>query len=429
MKLTSLLVGIGLFLSSCGSTDSAPELSYETNKQADIQQIKRDYQNFDLVASDQDTVFRSIDLYNAIENLQEIKSNPIIAVIDARFDINQRGIRERIWQAPPGIDTRCSGSTNGCNTSMYELNDSQYGNDNFELGSGFCSFSDSACYHGTAVAGLAVGYETGLEVLGVCPVCELLPLRVADDNGDIKDEAIIGALRYISNLKQQGVPVRVINSSFGKFIDSEKVALSIKELPGIRDTLIVAAAGNENTSRRSYPAGFENVISVASVDLFTNRKSVFSNYGSWVDIAAPSGVSNQWLDGISDSFRLDGTSFSAPLVSGVAGLVLSQEPELKAKDLRARLLATADAQALYGQGKNPAYLVSTDGQQVPMLGTGVVNANNAVTGTITATPQAEKQIKAMCGAIGIHSSSYLGLLLLVLGPFVITLRKGDSDAA
>ena len=137
----------------------------------------------------------------------------------------------------------------------------------------------------------------------------------------------------------------VINASWGGDGMSDELAEAIL-YANDHGVLFVAAAGNEGTSSRFYPAGFKapNVISVGAIGPDGHRPS-FSNYGSWVDVAAP----GTWVLGAfvlpgdaecSDYCYLDGTSFAAPHVAGVAALAAQAKPSLlgSASSLRSKLI-------------------------------------------------------------------------------------------
>lgn len=137
--------------------------------------------------------------------------------------------------------------------------------------------------------------------------------------------------------------------------------------------LVIFAAANFNSSDNYYPASYEPVLSVASTN-HQDVKSWYSNYGSWVDIAAPGGETNITDQGVLSTLPsnqygfFQGTSMACPHVSGVAGLLVSQmggsgfTPAL----LRSRLVQTTDKI----DAQNPSYL----GQ----LGSGRLNAANAL---------------------------------------------------
>lgn len=114
--------------------------------------------------------------------------------------------------------------------------------------------------------------------------------------------------------------------------------------------IVIFSAGNEDDDAEHYPAFYEHTLSVSAIT-HRNKKSYYSNYGEWVDIAATGGETNTVtqqgiLSTLSNSQYgyFQGTSMSAPHVSGVAALIVSKlggaglTPEL----VRARLIQTSD---------------------------------------------------------------------------------------
>jgi subtilisin family serine protease len=85
--------------------------------------------------------------------------------------------------------------------------------------------------------------------------------------------------------------------------------------------LLVASAGNNNTSAPQYPAAYSGVMTAAATDLF-DKKAVFSNYGNYIFVDAPGVNIISTYPGGSYSI-VSGTSFSAPAVAGTAALVRS----------------------------------------------------------------------------------------------------------
>jgi len=179
--------------------------------------------------------------------------------------------------------------------------------------------------HGTHVAGSAAAVSNnGLGVAGTCPNCALYNVKVLGDNGS-------GAWSWIANgiVWAADNGAKVINMSLGGSTGSSTVEDAVNYAWN-KGAVLVAAAGNSGSSSPSYPAYYSNVIAVAATDQNDNKAS-FSNYGPWVDIAAP-GVSilstapdhrnRIWGFGVKYG-TLSGTSMASPHVAGVAGLVWS----------------------------------------------------------------------------------------------------------
>ena len=421
--MKKILISVFLTLAvSCGDDSQTPEFVGEDSSNASLalESSLRGYQGLDEDWPVTSQLFFETASLAALQSINPT-AIPTIAILDSNIEFGDEAFSERIWQSPSDMETYCQGDGYGCDTSGYSLGDDSFGfklpmnaRDSFPS----CDLFDRACFHGTTVAGIAAGFDPERGIFGVCPFCKILPIKVVNDDGVVTDDAIVGALRYMNNLNRQGANIRVANASFGKFLSSEMVAINIRDLPHLKDTLMVAAAGNENTSLPSYPAGWDNVIAVASTDLFSGLKSDFSNFGTWVDISAPSGLGEQF-GLVSSPIDLIGTSYSSPVVAGVAALVLSQEPTLSGKQLRERLLQSADGNTLYND--NPDYLLVDDGQTFPLLGSGIVNAENAVknlAGEQISKP--DNRITPVCGSIGANVPlGSFGFLLLI--PIVLFL--------
>ncbi len=117
-----------------------------------------------------------------------------------------------------------------------------------------------------------------------------------------------------------------------------------------KEAVLVAAAGNDNTTDMSYPAAYENVIAVGATDN-NDQKASFSNYGDWVDIGAP-GVnilstapdhSNRlWGRGVKYAYG-SGTSMAMPFVAGVAGLIWAKGECTSDDCVRYKIESSADS--------------------------------------------------------------------------------------
>jgi subtilisin family serine protease len=200
--------------------------------------------------------------------------------------------------------------------------------------------------HGTHCAGI-IGAEggNGLGIAGVNWNVKIMPLRFMDENGSGTTKDAIEAINYVIDRKRAGVNVRIISASWGSTFKSRALEDVIRKA-GDEGILFVAAAGNsssDNDRAPHYPASYElvNVISVAAVNR-NDQLASFSNYGAKsVQVAAPGEeILSTWLE--HDFRELKGTSMATPFVSGVAALILSQNPNLPISDLRAKLLKSVD---------------------------------------------------------------------------------------
>jgi hypothetical protein len=166
--------------------------------------------------------------------------------------------------------------------------------------------SGSNAAHGTFCAGL---------IVAVAPDATLMPLRAFDDNGNTDLFTLAKAIRYA---RKNGA--QVINMSFGTLTDAKVIREAI-DYARAGNVVLVASAGNNNTSAPQYPAAYPGVIAVAATDLL-DRKASFSNYGDNVFVDAPGTHIISAMPGGQYGIA-NGTSFSAPMVAGMAALIRS----------------------------------------------------------------------------------------------------------
>jgi len=200
--------------------------------------------------------------------------------------------------------------------------------------------------HGTHCAGI-IGAEgdNGEGIAGVNWQVKIMPLKFLGRGGFGSTADAIAGINYAIDRKKNGVNIRVISASWGSTSNSRALEDAIKAA-GDAGILFVAAAGNDgsnNDKRPHYPSNYDlpNVISVAALDR-NDELASFSNFGvKTVDIAAPGkDIVSTWLN---DSYReASGTSMATPYVSGVAALIVANEPNISLKDLRKRLLDSGD---------------------------------------------------------------------------------------
>jgi len=185
--------------------------------------------------------------------------------------------------------------------------------------------------HGTHVAGIAAADTDNRKgVAGGCPDCNLLIAKVLDGNGEGTATDVAQGIIWSAD---RGA--RVINVSLGDRHDVHAVRDAV-DYATRKGAVVVAAAGNKDTSRLEYPAAYPDVIAVAATNR-DDRRAWFSNYGDWVDVAAPGvGILSTVPGGYS---AWDGTSMASPHVAALAGLLASQGRS--AVDIKKRIFNTA----------------------------------------------------------------------------------------
>jgi hypothetical protein len=105
--------------------------------------------------------------------------------------------------------------------------------------------------------------------------------------------------------------------------------------------LVIASAGNDNTSKPFYPAAFKEVVGVCSSTWYSKTKAAYSNFGTWVSLCAP-GL-HYVTRPVQPGGLASGTSFASPMVAGVLGQLLLDAPCVKPRRGLQALLRTADA--------------------------------------------------------------------------------------
>lgn len=188
--------------------------------------------------------------------------------------------------------------------------------------------------HGTHVAGIitaATNNSQGVAAVGYNDL-QVLPIKVLDNQGYGYYSDIAQGIVYATDL---GVPV--INVSLGGLYASHALEDAVT-YAWQKGSMVVAAAGNSGNTRPLYPAYYSSAIAVGASDQ-NDRKALFSNYGSWVDLVAP-GVAI--LSTTGNSYESwSGTSMATPHVAALAGLIVA-ERQLTNQQTRLKLESTAD---------------------------------------------------------------------------------------
>jgi len=188
--------------------------------------------------------------------------------------------------------------------------------------------------HGTHCAGIiAAVINNGQGIAGLAQV-RIMAEKALDYSGIGYEDDLANAIIHAVN---QGA--KILSNSWGGYESSQLILDAVRYAYG-HGVLVVAAAGNEASAVRSYPAGYDEVVAVTATDRNDNIAG-FSSYGDWVEIAAPGVEIYSTLRSGSYGFK-DGTSMACPHVSGVAALIWSQFPNATKDWVRAQLRFTAD---------------------------------------------------------------------------------------
>ena len=224
--------------------------------------------------------------------------------------------------------------------------------------------------HGTLVTGVIAAAHNDVGIAGINPSARIMVLKGVGNFGTTRPSYIAEAIVYAAD---NGA--KIINISVGGMYASRMVqaAVNFAQQQGV---LVVVAAGNEGIELDDYgPAGGENVLTVGATH-DDDRGTGFANFGDKVDIAAPGvdvlslrarftdanyrpgqqaegeySVGDNYVGADKRYLHVSGTSFSAPIVAGVASLVWSKNPELTAEQVEQILLQTAEDVEL--PGKDP----------------------------------------------------------------------------
>ncbi len=311
----------------------------------------------------------------------------VVAVIDNGFDTLHPDLRDNVWQNTDEIaGNKRDDDNNGYIDDVWgwsfvpEYDGDLIGSSNPRPRVHNITEqvrNNHTVHHGTAVAGLigAVG-GNGIGMSGIAPVVSLMDIRLVDESGTGTFDMLPEAIRYAVDNGAHIINMSVVGDTNVDVQGAIQYAYD-------HNVVVIAAAGNNYRNLNVEPMhpvcgdaadGTQTVLGVSAIDI-NHKLSVFSNTGSsCIDITAPGsdmmstavyspayGLTDQYLSGWA------GTSFGAPLVSGVAALIKSIRPEWGPDPIYAALLSTANHTP--GQDEN----VYAD-----LFGTGLLRADKAV---------------------------------------------------
>ncbi len=267
-----------------------------------------------------------------VADLMRADTSELLSKLRERQEAHLNLIEQRLKSVEDGVDKRTllgDDMTNG--------EDRFYGNNKIK-GEGL--------EHGTLVASFVAGAgNVHPEIRGVYPDAKLMILRIVPDRGDEYDKDVATAIRYaVDN------GASIINMSFGKYCSPQsELVQEALDYALMHDVLLVHSAGNDCKDIdkiKYYPDGlmkdgkvFPNYLCVGATD-YLGQLTSFSNYGKRVSVYASG--KNVWGTSQAENQKaVNGTSFSAPIVSGISAMLRAYFPKLKADEIKEILIKTA----------------------------------------------------------------------------------------
>ncbi|MHC4692830.1 MAG: S8 family serine peptidase [Planctomycetota bacterium] len=260
----------------------------------------------------------------------------VVAVIDTGVDYVHRDIDDNMW-----INDAELNGTAGLDDDYNGYVDDIYGYDFFNRDGD--PMDDIG--HGTHCAGvIAAETDNVKDIAGVCWQTRIMAIKFLGPVGGSTGDAVKSFFYAIAN----GADICSSSWGGGPYSQTLEETLDYAASQGV---ILVASAGNDYSSYPTYPANYGPMIAVAATDSNDN-KPAFSNYGSWVDIAAPgvdvlslrSSLAGPSFGTPYDAYTLilSGTSMACPHVAGACALLIGANPTLTRADVYHLLMTTGD---------------------------------------------------------------------------------------
>lgn len=254
-------------------------------------------------------------------------SNIIIAIVDDAVERFHSDLNPNVWVNTGEIPN--NGIDDDGNGYIDDINGWDVANNNANVDP-----PSTTSNHGTHVAGISsAATNNGLGISSIGFSCKIMCVKSTNQPPPSISHGYEGVLYAANN------GAHIINMSWGG-PNFSATAQNVIQFALDRGSILVASAGNSNSSNLSYPAAFPGVISVASTDA-NDIKSSFSNFGGWVKISAPGSSILSTLPGSSFG-NLSGTSMASPMVAGLLGLMKSLNPTMPNADLINCLYSSSD---------------------------------------------------------------------------------------
>jgi thermitase len=199
------------------------------------------------------------------------RNEVLLATVDTGVQKDRSDLSSRIWVFPGetpgnGIDDDNNGHVDDTWGWDFVNNDNDPTDDHM---------------HGTAVTSVMAAAQDGAGMVGICPWCRVMAVKVMDSQGSGSLDVVASGIVYAAQNE-----ARVINLSLGGASGSQTLENAVN-FAWDQGAVVVAAAGNNGNNTILYPAGYANAISVGSTNS-GDKHSWFSNYrAGYVSVAAP----------------------------------------------------------------------------------------------------------------------------------------------
>lgn len=273
-------------------------------------------------------------------------SSIVVAVIDTGVDYNHEDLGANMWVNK----AECPQGYGKCVADGEDDDDNGYADDFYGINAVTGSGDPMDDYgHGTHVAGtIGAKGNNSIGVVGVNQNVTIIACKFLGASGGGTVADAVKCFNYINHLKNvQKVNIVATNNSWG----GGGAAQALQDaMSGPDQPLHICAAGNGNSSGLHYPAAFalDNIVAVAATD-DNDLYAGFSNYGPWVDLAAPGAEIYSTIPTGSCPIcdpsgygTIGGTSMAAPHVTGAVALIAAKYPQLTLDQIRKRIITGVD---------------------------------------------------------------------------------------
>lgn len=272
----------------------------------------------------------------------------IVAVIDSGIDFRHPELWGQLWRNRREIPF------NGRDDDRNGYIDDVYG---FNTQSGSSNIVDDNG-HGTHVAGIIAARWDNRGIAGIAPQCQIMTIKAFDEQGKSDAARVALGIRYAVLNKAKIIHISAESSGT---TDLDQAMIDWARSKGV---LVVAASGSRGRDTTNVaPASLKGVLTVGACDR-NDKRSKFSGWGQHVDLVAPGidilSLRAQGTDfmhtmagkalGIQENervvnqrwYRAEGTSFAAPLVTGIAAALWAAHPDLTAEQIEKKLIMSCD---------------------------------------------------------------------------------------